>query len=114
MKQENPTITLAEVLGDRSPGDIGSPDRFLIEEGFNRIDRRFFSKSGIYRAVRQVVPRPEYFDFELPEHERPDNIVSATVEHLTRILDSHREVYIKNTTTAVGGGDGLVKLTIDA
>ncbi len=106
--------SLSAILRNRNSEEVGSLDRFLIAELFDTLDKRLFSKGGLYRAIQGTVPRPQYYDVELPPHEqRLEDIVAPTVKKLRQMLDSHGEVYLKNVTSTVGGGHGLIKMTVD-
>lgn len=107
--------TLSTILGNHNSHVGDFLDRVLIHEFFDSLHPKLFSKGGLYRAIRGYVPRPEYYDAELPAHEhRSETLVSPMTESLRQMLGRHGALYLKNTTSTVGGGHGLVKMTADA
>jgi len=114
MIQKTAKTPFSVILGNHNPEEIGPLDRFLITELFDPLDRRLFSKGGLYRAIQGSVPRPEYLEAEIPASEwRLQHTVLSVVESLRQMLDRHRGVYIKNTSSTVGGGHGLIKMVVD-
>src|SRR3989338_8402302 len=83
-------------------------DKFLIANCFDVVQRGLFSKGGIYRAIDGHVRRPDSLYFEVPVAEAHD-----VADYIGRTLQQHGSAYLKDVTTSVGGGCGVIKIYAD-
>ena len=86
----------------------GAFDRFLITNYFDAMQKGLFSKGGIYAAIDGHVRRPDSLYFEVPETKAHD-----VAGYIGRTLQQHGSAYLKDVTTTVGGGCGVIKIYAD-
>ena len=98
-------IPIKALLKEHSLENTTPLDRFLLFRYFDKFHPRLFSKGGIYRAIQDHIPRPDYHEFEVP-NDQP----TTTTEKLRETLEQHKVAYLKDVSSTVGGGTGIIKI----
>ncbi len=100
-------ISLKELLKQHGAANTTPIDRFLLFRYFDKYHPKIFSKGGLYRAIEHHVPRPDYIDFEVPDIQ-----ADITAEKLQQTLEEHKVAYLKDVSSTVGGGSGVIKIIL--
>lgn len=88
---------LQKKYGESFSGDLGLFDRFLVSRYFDKLDKRLFSKTGIYRVLDGVVPRPDYKLINLSDRgTRTKDEVAAVTNIVDEMEKKYGAVYIKH------------------